>query len=40
VLADALGQVAARQVGHDEDDVVALLDDVEQPHDVGVVEAA
>ena len=40
VLGDPLGQAAARQVGHDEHDLVALVDDVEQADDVGVVQLA
>jgi hypothetical protein len=40
VLVHPLGQVAARQVGHDEHDLVAVLDHVEQPHHVGVVQPA
>jgi hypothetical protein len=39
VLGHPLGQAAARQVGHDQHDLVALVDDVVQPHDVAVVQA-
>jgi hypothetical protein len=40
VLGHPLGQVAARQVGHHQHDLVALLDHVEEAHHVGVVQPA
>jgi hypothetical protein len=39
VLGDPLGQAAARQVRHHQDDLVALVDHVEQSDHVGVVQA-
>ena len=38
VLGDPLGERAAREVVHDEHEVVAVVDDVAQAHDAGVVE--
>ena len=38
VLGDPLGERAAREVVHHEHEVVAVVDDVAQPHDAGVVE--
>jgi hypothetical protein len=40
VLRDPLGEAAARHVRHDQHDLVALVDDVDQRHDVGVVQLA
>ena len=40
MLGHPLGQAAAGEVGHDEHDLVALVDDVDEADDVGVVEPA
>jgi hypothetical protein len=40
VLGHPLGQAPAREVGHDQDDLVALVDHVEQADHVGVVQPA
>jgi hypothetical protein len=40
VLGHPLRQAAARHVRHDQHDLVALVDHVEQPYDVGMMELA